>query len=118
MSPTVETAIVNPPPPPPLLSNEVLQAARGTRQALADCGYFPRVGTLDDYLESKARCSHAVYRCLDIWSRYLRRFDQPSSPIERAPTRLWVRHFTANGWWISRCEVIKLLTVDVAAGSA
>jgi hypothetical protein len=117
MLPTITTAIVDPPPSPPL-ANDVLQAARGTRQALGDCGYFPEVGTLDDYLESKARCSHAVYRCLYIWSRYLRRFGQPSSPIERAPTRLLVRHFTANGWWISRCEVIKLLTIDAAAGSA
>jgi hypothetical protein len=56
MTPTA-ALIVEPPPPPP--SNDVLQAARGTRQALADCGYFPR-GTLDDYLESKARCSRRL----------------------------------------------------------
>jgi hypothetical protein len=104
--------------PPPLVSSDVLNAARGTRQALADCGYFPEVGTIDDYLRSQDLAGQAVYRCLAIWERFCCRFDLGDLPIERAPMRLFARYNACNGWWISRSEAVKLLAFDPAAGCA
>ena len=113
MTPTVETAIVDPPSSP-----GGIEAGRGARQALAGCGSWPEVGTYAQYLAAVTRAGREASHAALIWDRFARRHGREDDPIEAWPTRLNVRFCVAHSVLQQRREVMKLLVDEPPAGRA
>jgi hypothetical protein len=86
----VVTRIVDLPPSDPAVDASITAVSR----AVASCGPWPRVGTLDEFqiAVNEARCEY--YYTFSIADRYFRRFHRPVDDGEHALIRLLVRRET------------------------
>jgi hypothetical protein len=109
----IETRVVDPPAPPRAL--DARQAERGQRQAIANCGEWPEVGTYAQYAAAIDRAGREVDRVEELWDRYAGRYGLLGA-IEDAPPRLGARLRVARETLARRQERLSLLLCAGLAG--
>jgi hypothetical protein len=79
---------------------------------------LPGIATVDELHEYRSRAVNSLYRCLDIWFRYCRRYDRLGTPINLAPLRLFIRYVAATEAWQRRCWLTGMLVEREPEGNA